>query len=244
MCVRVDCASVVNVVEAAGTVEVVYRVAEAEGSAEAVVLCVSLSVCGLVLSGSPWTVTPVPLHDSAILASVAPERLAAFLRELSVWLPRRTYSLLYRSSRDGMTAQAFHSLCDDKGPTLVLVGSDKGFVCGGYAGASWGAGSACDGSVASPDAFVLSVVGPHSPGPVRFPVVARNADSAIFSDPLCGPVFRGGLLVKAFVGEWACSCAITGLTYEDVLGQGSNSFTGSHSFSPVEIEVFAVAHAV
>lgn len=34
---------------------------------------------------------------------------------------RREWSILYRGSRDGFSARSFHSLCDDKGPTLLIV---------------------------------------------------------------------------------------------------------------------------
>lgn len=67
-------ASVTHVaVSEAGIVEVVYCVPV--GSVAPVTL--GLSVCGAVMPGSPWTVT-CPLGDSAILDTVAPERLAAF----------------------------------------------------------------------------------------------------------------------------------------------------------------------
>ncbi|MDR3742334.1 MAG: TLD domain-containing protein, partial [Terracidiphilus sp.] len=133
VCVSVVGARVTGVsVQQAGGVEVVYRVPATSVAA----VTLGLSVCAAALPGSPWTI-PCLLGDSAILASVAPERAAAFLRELSAWLPRRGYTLLYRGSRDGMNAATFHGLCDGKGPTLVLVRCDKGWVFGGYAGASW-----------------------------------------------------------------------------------------------------------
>ncbi|MDR3739040.1 MAG: TLD domain-containing protein, partial [Terracidiphilus sp.] len=115
------------------------------------------------------------LDVSAILASVAPERLAAFLGELSAWLPRRAYTLLYRGSRDGMTARAFHRLCDRKGPTLVLVQCDKGWVFGGHAGVSWVSPPGGYKDFASADTFLLSVTGPYTTAPVRFPVKAGKA---------------------------------------------------------------------
>ncbi|MDR3739883.1 MAG: TLD domain-containing protein, partial [Terracidiphilus sp.] len=159
----------------AGQVDVMYRVPE--GAHKPIRL--GMSVCGAVLPGSPWTVTFSPLTDSAILASVAPERIAEFLRELTVWLPARAYSLLYRGSRDGMTAAAFHRLCDGKGPTLVLVRCDKGWVFGGHAGASWHSptGSVIK-TIPSADAFLFSVCGPHTRAPVRFPVKAGMANRA------------------------------------------------------------------
>ncbi|MDR3740056.1 MAG: hypothetical protein P4L40_13670 [Terracidiphilus sp.] len=102
-----------------GRVEVVYAVCE--GRIDPITL--SLSVCGAVMPGSPWTVRAV-LGDSVILRHVPGEKRSAFVHTLTgKWLPRgrRVGPLLYRGSRDGMTPRAFHRCCDGKGPTLVLV---------------------------------------------------------------------------------------------------------------------------
>ncbi|MDR3738358.1 MAG: TLD domain-containing protein [Terracidiphilus sp.] len=191
VCMDVQDATVTHaaVVEA-GSVEIVYRMPEGCMQPATVVL----SVCGVALSGALAPCVVTAMHgDSEILAGLAPESVANFLQELSVWLPRRGYRLLYRGSRDGINAYAFHRLCDGKGPTLVLVRCDEGFVFGGYTGASWESpparGVTCE-YVASPDAFLFSVIGPHSPCPVVFPVV--NAELAMWCSTEAGPVFNGG----------------------------------------------------
>lgn len=91
----------------------------------------SVSVCGSVLPASPWLVPP-PLADSDVVAGLHPDGRASFLASLmTTWLPGgRAYSLLYRGTRDGLTAAQFHKRCDDMGPTLVLVKSDNGSVFG------------------------------------------------------------------------------------------------------------------
>ena len=45
--------------------------------------------------------------------------------------------LLYRKSRDGDSFDTFHELCDNQGPTLVLIKSTEGFVIGGYTPLDW-----------------------------------------------------------------------------------------------------------
>ena len=40
--------------------------------------------------------------------------------------------LLFRGSKDGFSSEQFHNLCDNKGPTLVLVKSRLGFYFGGF----------------------------------------------------------------------------------------------------------------
>ena len=53
--------------------------------------------------------------------------------------------LLYRSSRDGLSAGEFHNSCDNKGRTLVLIETTEGDVVGGYTNTDWdcGIGSLC-----------------------------------------------------------------------------------------------------
>ncbi|MDR3742333.1 MAG: TLD domain-containing protein, partial [Terracidiphilus sp.] len=204
LCVSVEGGSVVSVaLTAMGHVAIVYRVPADRLEP----VYVQMSVCGAVVPGSPWTVTS-PLGDSANLATVAPERITAFLRELSGWLPRRAYMLLYRGSRDGMTPAAFHRLCDDKGPTLVLVRCSDGWVFGGHAGASWETDPRGPTHVASADAFLFSVTGPHTSAPVRFPVKEGNVDRALSCNPFYGPCFGGGLILAS--GNWAPEGVIDG----------------------------------
>jgi hypothetical protein len=47
------------------------------------------------------------------------------------------YSLLYRASRDGDSAEMFHKLCDEKGPTITLIETTKGFKFGGFTEVDW-----------------------------------------------------------------------------------------------------------
>ena len=45
--------------------------------------------------------------------------------------------LLYRASKDGYTAAAFHEKCDKKGPNISFIKSEHGLVFGGYTSLSW-----------------------------------------------------------------------------------------------------------
>jgi hypothetical protein len=50
---------------------------------------------------------------------------------------KRETKLIYRESRDGFTAEDFHSRCDNKGETVIIVKSVTGKVYGGYTDISW-----------------------------------------------------------------------------------------------------------
>jgi hypothetical protein len=47
------------------------------------------------------------------------------------------FKLLWKGSRDGFTAEAFHSRCDNKGLTLTLIQSSFNKVFGGYTSVPW-----------------------------------------------------------------------------------------------------------
>lgn len=180
-------------------------------------VCVFPDVC--VRATPPQA--PAVLADSVLLPRVPAEVTAAFLTELtSSWLPGRSFSLLYRGSRDGMTSSAFHRLCDGKGATLTLVRSDSGHTFGAYAGASW---NSSGGFVSCGDAFLFSVTGPLR-NVVRFPILRGKEASAMVSHPAYGPVFQGGVGIMSAGGasspfDRSSGCGIGAGIYDDVLRQ-------------------------
>ena len=56
------------------------------------------------------------------------------------WLPSELqdgeWRLLFRASRDGFAAKAFHLRCDNKGPTVIIVKSYQ-LIFGGFTEVSW-----------------------------------------------------------------------------------------------------------
>ena len=46
-------------------------------------------------------------------------------------------NLLYRKSKDGDSYDIFHKLCDNQGPTLILIKGAEGFIFGGYTPLDW-----------------------------------------------------------------------------------------------------------
>jgi hypothetical protein len=45
--------------------------------------------------------------------------------------------LLFRATRDGFDNSKFHSLCDNKGPLLVIIKTQKDLLIGGFCSISW-----------------------------------------------------------------------------------------------------------
>ena len=76
-----------------------------------------------------------PFKDSTILSTEHKQVLINnFLKEqLS---DESNFVLIYRASRDGWHSSKFHTLCDDKGPT-VTVAKNGNNIFGGYTEMSW-----------------------------------------------------------------------------------------------------------
>ena len=55
------------------------------------------------------------------------------------WLNNKKFisELLYRKTRDGSTPKDFHSKCDNKGTTITIIETTKGYKFGGYTEISW-----------------------------------------------------------------------------------------------------------
>ena len=54
------------------------------------------------------------------------------------WVGNYKWKLLYRASEHEYIAEFFHEYCDNvKGPTLVIIKSDGGWLFGGYTTQSW-----------------------------------------------------------------------------------------------------------
>ena len=67
-------------------------------------------------------------------SSIVENQYDEYLRE---WIGDYKWKLLYRASEHNYTAKSFHDYCDDKGSTLVMIKSSKGFIFGGYTTQSW-----------------------------------------------------------------------------------------------------------
>ena len=48
------------------------------------------------------------------------------------------WRLCWRASQDGWEATTFHSNCDNKGPTVMIVRVGLKYIFGGYTSISWG----------------------------------------------------------------------------------------------------------
>ena len=154
------------------------------------------------------------------------------------------WRLIYRGTRDGFTASAFHSFCDNKGPTITLIKSVGDCIFGGYSDVSWNSSA---GYITSTNAFLFAFVS-NGLGATPFRGrVFRYSQYAMYDGSGYGPTFGGGndLLIASNSNSNSNSYMNWGYTYElpngyTYGGSGRTWICGYH-FQTAEIEVFALA---
>ena len=65
------------------------------------------------------------------LGNIACQEISVLLNNW-VGRPHQTWSVIFRASEHNFQASAFHAACDGASPTLVIVKSDTGYICGGF----------------------------------------------------------------------------------------------------------------
>ncbi|GBB89069.1 hypothetical protein RclHR1_15720003 [Rhizophagus clarus] len=145
-----------------------------------------------------------PSYDSII---IEPQHFAIF----SSWIDKRNnsyynvrdnpydFKLLYRASRDGDTAEAFHSKCDNKGATIIIVkikNSDQ--IVGGYNPLSWNSSNKYKFTC---DSFIFSFINKFYLQSAK--VGYSNGNARSIGDYLSyGPIFGGGNDLRFYNGIW------------------------------------------
>ncbi|TNV70633.1 hypothetical protein FGO68_gene12183 [Halteria grandinella] len=98
--------------------------------------------------------------------------------------------LLYRGTRDGWLHSDFHNLCDERGPTLTILKTKKGRICGGYTKLGWTNPQSGEYKFDN-QAFIFSL-----DLKARFP--AANSAKSVYHRQASGPSFGGGALELRF----------------------------------------------
>jgi hypothetical protein len=96
------------------------------------------------------------------------------------------FSLLYRGSRDGITNDAFHSKCDNKGCTLTVIETTCGIVFGGYSNTAW---SSTNYFKKAKKAFLFALSGGGISSPCKMKLKDANDKYAIYCDADFGPTY-------------------------------------------------------
>ncbi len=148
--------------------------------------------------GTPWKKRAIFGSNIFSIGSDHESRIGDWLAEQG--LGGAETNLLYRGSRDGFSSDDFHSKCDNKGHTLVIIETDAGGVFGGYTDAEWGQEeSQMDQKHACANKAFLFAIGLHDLGEHhswKSYLKAEDGICAISTHEDFGPVF-GDIDVRA-----------------------------------------------
>ena len=158
------------------------------------------------------------------------KREKELLEKIYEWSGYKKMELLYRGTRDGKSCKDFHNKCDNKGPTICLYKSEKGYIFGGYAPISWK--SSGDWQELN-DSFIFTLTNIYDKA-TKFPHI--EGKDSVFHHSSYGPTFDDFYIRDNF------KCILNfPRDHKDVLGKGKSIFTGDNNDSSLnikEIEVF------
>jgi hypothetical protein len=144
--------------------------------------------------------------------------------------------LIYKASRDGFDANAFHSRCDNKGPTLTIVRSNNNYLFGGYTSVAW---TSSGNWTVDSKAFLFTLTNPNNIPPTKYPVQSSKTQNAVAHNSGYGPMFGSDdLWLYANSNSNNSSCTAFPAAYTDTTRYGNNTFTGNRNFMTSDIEVF------
>ncbi|KAL7549023.1 hypothetical protein ACHAWF_014432 [Thalassiosira exigua] len=150
------------------------------------------------------------------------------------------WNLLYRSSRDGLSAANFHSKCDNQGCTLTVIETTDGFVLGGYSNTPW---TNDDGIYkAANKAFLFVLSGNDVTRPCKMTLKNANGGCAVYHESRYGPTFGSGFDLYVHGSDGHINLNL-GHTYDSVLpGRLTTRTNGCYARLAIkELEVFEVA---
>ncbi len=160
----------------------------------------------------------------------------------------KSFSLLWRGSRDGFEAFKFHELCNGKPDTLTLtlIKSTTGYIFGGYTSVPW----SCDGSSKEDyDSFLFTLTNPNYI-PCKLKITYQHAIYAVYHYSGYGPTFGNPSSAQKdlFINDSSNNNKgnyIYFYAYQSPNGksgiEGGKFFLGdSNKFQSAEIEVFQV----
>jgi len=146
-------------------------------------------------------------------------------------------SLLFKASRDGFNAKAFHDKCDNKGPTITVVKSSYDKIFGGYADVSW---DTRNNWVNSPRNFVFSI------SQNKIFRERNNHGSSQYNGSNYGPMFESDYLrigYSQYNWDTNINSNCDSSTSNDYCEAASSRISGSNDnvhFTVKEVEIFQV----
>jgi len=144
------------------------------------------------------------------------------------------WKLIYRASKDGFSAYNFHTVCNGKASTVVVVKSNMNYVFGGYTEAAW---SSNNNYANDANAFIFLLRSQRKGDkPEKF--ACKNTTYSVNHNAGYGPTFGGGH------DFYLCdNCNTVNSSYSNYGhsygGSSDNSkLAGAYNFTVTDYEVF------
>jgi len=153
---------------------------------------------------------------------------------------KQKLELLWRGSRDGFNASAFHTRCDGKGPTLTVIRAQNQVnIFGGFTADAW-SGS---GAYGQGKAWLFSLVNKFGK---CIKVEAASSSNNMYNNSSYGPTFGAGHDMHVIGNMKSNSNYCNPSSYRnipvgyDMVTIDNTLFAGSYNFTVEEIEVYKV----
>jgi hypothetical protein len=184
-----------------------------------------------ILIEAEETITGGNFPRSTLLTTGQKKKLNEFYgKEHQKW------ELIYKGSRDGFDSNAFHTRCNNQGPTMTIVLSNNNHLFGGYTSVAW-TSSGSYGNDAQ--AFLFTLTNPHDIPCTKYLVKPGNVGYAAYHNSGNGPTFGSGHDLYIVSNCHSSNSSINFPSgYNDTTGKGSATFTGGSNFLTSDIEVF------
>ena len=169
-------------------------------------------------------------NNGTLVSEESKKKLLEFLGDIY-----KKSELLYKASRDGFDANAFHNKCNNKGATITIIQSKDGHLFGGYTSKPW----TSNGSYAAdPNAFLFTLTNPNNIPPTKY-LVKPSDSSTVYHNSGYGPTFGGGHDLYMVANSNGSNSSVGfPSSYVDTTGRGNATFTGSNSFITTDIEIY------
>ena len=163
------------------------------------------------------------------------------ITELCRFSSAKQWKLQYRATKDGFSAQNFHTKCDGSANTLTVIKSTNGNIFGGFTEKAWDLTS---GYYDDQKAFIFSLVNKENK---PFKVMCGIGGSAIYCNSSDGPRFGNSqghdiaIVSDSNVNQRSWSTFGSSYKHTDYqfsTDKAKSILAGSYNFKTLEVEVF------
>jgi len=140
------------------------------------------------------------------------------------------FELCYDAKTNGDDINTFHKLCDNIGPSIIVVKTESNYIFGGYTKENWFLNNSIYED--DPTAFLFSLNNQKR-------INVKNSKRAIVKDKDYGPIFGHGGAYEVCIYSPLLSKRIQIIDGKDY-GEKRQILCGNESTKPIELEVYKV----